>query len=90
MKKLPMQPLIKDKEGVIRFRPNAIVKYLADIARERGIGLNELQLMPFTRKDWEQFMQLTGSSLGYYHDLPFVSDKSVERAEKKAKKAGLR
>ena len=85
-----MQPVFKDPEGVIRFHPNAIVKYLADFARENGTSLNNLQLMPFTRQDWEQFMQLTGSSLGLYHDLTFVSDKSVERAERKAKKAGLR
>ena len=69
-----MQPFVIDEHGVIRFQENSIVRVLLDEATERGFGLNELsRRSEFTQKDWEQFSQLTGYSLGGYHELSFVS-----------------
>ncbi len=77
----PMQPVVKTKDGVHRFKQNSIVEYLRKrAADELGLGLNQLALMPFPQEDWEQFMQLTGYSVCGYCDLSMVSSKSKDAA----------
>jgi hypothetical protein len=73
----PVQPLIEDSEGVVRFKPNALVQFLLD---NGPFDLNELQQRSFSREDWEQFAQLIGWSLSGFADLPYVSDATYERA----------
>ena len=85
-KKPPLQPLHKDDHGVIRFQENAIVRYLLD---HGGIDMNKLAALPFSRADREQFAQLIGYSLCGFGDLSYVRDETYERAEAKARKAGL-
>jgi hypothetical protein len=72
--KNPIQPLSKDAQGTLRFKKNAIVDYLLEWSKQRGLGLNELAAMDFTQDDREQFWQLIGYSLSGYGELSFVSD----------------
>ncbi len=81
-----MQPIIKDKKGVIRFKENAIVRVLLDESSKRGFSLNDLGMRDFTQADWEQFNQLIGYSLCGYHELSMVSDASAFAATRAAKK----
>lgn len=74
----PIQPLITDASGVIRFKANAIVQHLLD---KGGIDLNAIAMMPFSREDREQFAQLIGYSHSGSADLGYVSDEVWAAAE---------
>ncbi len=77
----PMQPVIKTDDNVLRFRPNKIVCYLRDLAREHKLAdLNSLAEMDFSQADREQFAQLIGYSIAGYHELSYVSDESATQA----------
>lgn len=85
----PMQPVVW-VDDVIRFRENAIVRYLLD---HGGIDLNRLASMPgesdtyggaFSPEDWQQFAQLIGYSISGYGDLSYVTDESYAAADKAA------
>lgn len=69
--KHPIQPLEKDKSGVLRFKENAIVRHLLD---NGGIDLNKIAVMDFTADDRQQFAQLIGYSLSGYSELSYVDD----------------
>ena len=88
--KHPMQPLIIDIKGVIRFKPNAIVQYFLDRDREAGPGnsggLNRIPLLPFSKEDREQFAQLIGYSLEGYGELDYVGCRTYNKAAKEAEK----
>ena len=73
----PIQPIIKDAEGVIRFKANKIVRYLLDAG---GIDLNQIALKQFPQEDQEQFAQLIGYSLGGFSELSYVDDITYETA----------
>lgn len=81
--KHPMQPVVLDKDGVVRFKPNAIVKFLLD---EGPFDQRKLALMSFKRSDWEQFAQLTGYSVSGFGDLPYARKKTVAKADAKVEK----
>ena len=77
----PMQPVIKDDDGILRFRENAIVRYLLDLARKHEItDLNSIAALDFSQEDREQFTQLIGYAITGYHELAYVSDESAARA----------
>ena len=80
-KKHPIQPIVTDAHGVIRFKGNAIVRHLLD---HGGIDLNAIAMLDFTQDDREQFTQLIGYSLSGAHDLDYVSDECIEDAEAEA------
>lgn len=82
----PMQPLVRDASGVVRFKENAIVRTLLDWATPRGMSLNELAVMDFSQEDREQFAQLIGYSVGGYGELSYVSDDSCEKAASKERR----
>lgn len=84
--KHPMQPLARDDDGVIRFKPNAIVRFLLDWATPKGMSLNEMAIMNFSQEDREQFAQLIGYSVCGYSDLSYVSDASLAEADRIARK----
>ena len=87
MKRTPMQPLIWS-EGVLRFKPNAVVRYLLD---HGGLDMNTLAGLPFSNEDRRQFLQLIGYSLSGYGEYDYVSDEDYSRAEQQApKKTSLR
>lgn len=77
-----------DSHGIRRFRENAIVSWLLEFSRERGVGLNELALMDFKDDDWQQFAQLIGYSVGGYGELSFVSDEALDMVEDEIAKHG--
>jgi hypothetical protein len=78
----PLQPLITDNQGVVRFKENAIVRYLLDYNGNPGtkIDLNTLATLPFTQEDREQFAQLIGYSLNGFSELSYVSRETYEIA----------
>ena len=78
----PIQPLLKDDNGVLRFKQNAIVKYLLDAG---PFDMNKLLMLPFSQEDQEQFAQLIGYSLSGFGDLSYVSDETYNLAEAKSK-----
>lgn len=79
--KHPTQPLAEDEHGMLRFRPNRIVRFLLNTGR---YDLNQLAEMSFPEEDRVQFAQLVGYSLSGFGELPYVSDKAYARAEKRA------
>lgn len=80
----PMQPVQRDKDNVIRFKPNKIVRFLIDWASNKGMSLNDLALIPFEDEDREQLAQLIGYSINGYGELSYVSDASYAEADRRA------
>ena len=74
----PIQPLESDKNGVLRFKENKIVRFLLDAGK---FNMNDLALMPFSDEDREQFAQLIGYSINGASELEYVSDKTLSKAE---------
>lgn len=78
----PIQPLMTDTLGVVRFKPNGIVDALLDFAKGYGYDLNAIVADPdFSREDLVQFYQLIGYSLSGYGDLNAVSNTDYNAAE---------
>lgn len=75
--KQPIQPLITDQHGTLRFKENAIVRYLLD---NGGVNLNDLARIEFSQDDRMQFAQLIGYSLSGFADLSYVDDATFEAA----------
>lgn len=71
MNKHPIQPLITDSQGVLRFKENPIVRYLLDAG---PFDMNHIACKKFTREDREHFAQLIGYSLSGFGELSYVSD----------------
>jgi hypothetical protein len=87
----PMQPIVQDDHGTIRFRANAVVRSLLDRDTERSRrfpkfparsdgGLNWIATQEFLPEDEEQLAQLIGYSISGYHELSYVSDESAAQA----------
>ena len=76
--KHPMQPVVRDEDGILRFKRNAIVRYLLDAG---PYDLNYLSVMPFSDEDREQFAQLIGYSLNGFSELSYASDEVVAQAD---------
>ena len=81
--KHPMQPIHFAKDKVIRFKQNAIVRFILDAGPN---DLNKLATMDFTKDDWTQFMQLIGYSVSGYGELSFVDKKVIKEADAIAEK----
>lgn len=86
MSDLPMQPVWRDNDGVIRFKPNGIVQYLLDFG---GIDMNLIAIMhkrdgTFTDEEMSQFAQLIGYSVSGFGDLDYVTDEQYKAAEERA------
>lgn len=75
----PVQP-VQFERGVIRFKRNAIVAHLLDWASSRGMSLNDLAIMTFSKDDWTQFAQLIGYSVSGSGDLSYFSRKVLREA----------
>lgn len=78
----PMQPIVMDPHGVVRFKANPIVRLLLDYASERGLDLNKLAIMQFSDEDRSQLAQLIGYSVSGYGDLSYAV--RVEEADQEA------
>lgn len=79
----PLQPVQREKDGVIRFRRNAIVAFLLDAG---PYDMNKLAMMPFSNEDREQFAMLIGYSVSGFGDLPYVSDETYAQAKAAAER----
>jgi hypothetical protein len=75
--KHPIQPLEKDANGTLRFKGNAIVRFLLDSGPH---DMNTLAMKDFSQEDREQFAQLIGYSLPGFGDLSYVSDETYSAA----------
>jgi hypothetical protein len=83
--KHPIQPLVTDKQGVLRFKANAIVRFLLDAG---PYDLNKLALMPFSDEDRRQLAQLqSATASASYGELSYVSNSAYMAADQKAAKA---
>lgn len=85
MKPQPMQPIVWDGKGVIRFQRNEIVCAVLDAATNgQRLDLDDLARMPFRREDREQFAMLIGYSVagftGLGYSRPSTRRKSVRIA----------
>lgn len=74
----PIQPIVKDDNGVLRFKSNAIVEYLL---HHGTTDLNDLARLDFPKEDRQQFSQLIGYSLSGYGELSYVDDETYMTAE---------
>lgn len=72
--------VVIDDKNVARFKENKIVSFLLE---NGGFDMNKLARMRFSDEDQMQFAQLIGYSVSGYGDLPYVSKKSVRKADKK-------
>jgi hypothetical protein len=75
--RFPIQPLYKDEGGVLRFKPNRIVRALLDSS---VLDMSKLAMMDFTNEERGQFAQLIGYSLSGFAELSYVSDETYETA----------
>jgi len=77
-----MQPIV-EVNGILRFKPNRVVRYLLD---HGGIDLNRLAF-EFSGKEYNderaQLAQLIGYSLSGFSELDYVSDEMYDAAIKK-------
>ncbi len=73
----PIQPLIKDGDGVVRFKLNAIVCHLLN---DGPFDLNTIAEKGFSADDEEQFAQLIGYSLSGFGELSYVRDETFDAA----------
>lgn len=74
----PIQPIITDKHGVVRFKENKIIRYLLD---HGGISLNDLAQKDFSVEDREQLAMLIGYSLSGFSELSYVTDDTYNLAQ---------
>lgn len=76
----PLQPLVRDEHGVVRFKQNAIIDWLF---RTGQLDLNRIAI-EVQQQGWQeeaqQLVQLLGYSLSGYGDLSYVTDEAYERA----------
>ena len=77
----PMQPLVSDQHGVVRFKRNAIVEHLL---KHGGIDLNAIARLPFDNRDREQFAQLIGYSVDGFGELGYARPDIVAAADRMA------
>ncbi len=79
--KHPMQPLVTDADGTVRFKENRIVRHLLDFGTD---DMNSLARLPFEPEDYEQFAQLVGYSVGGFGELDYATEESVVAADRAA------
>lgn len=85
--KHPMQPVVRDKNGVHRFKKNRIVDFLITCG---GFDMNEIAIMNFPREDREQFAMLIGYSVSGFGELNYVSEETVRKADVESAKLARR
>ena len=83
--KHPMQP-VEIVDNVARFKANVIVRFLLEWSSPRGVDMNAIAVMNFSREDREQFAQLIGYSVSGASELGYVSDKTIAIARKESER----
>lgn len=79
--KHPNQPVIRDGNGVARFKQNDIVRYLLDSGAS---SLNSLAQMQFDNDDRNQLAQLLGFSVDGFAELDYADMERIQWADKQA------
>lgn len=77
--KHPMQPVGVSKNGIVRFKSNAIVERLLTCS---GVDLNQLLTMEFSNEDLTQFVQLTGASVSHASEQPWFDSAVLALAQR--------
>lgn len=77
----PMQPLYLDVHGVVRFRPNKIVRALLEQGR---FDMNEVARMSPDPVDHMQLAQIIGYSVSGFGDLSYADPAVVAQADRLA------
>lgn len=75
----PMQPILLDSDGVVRFKRNKIVQDLYELHPMHGLDLNEMAIRAYSQEDRNQFAQLIGYSVSGWGDLGCAMD--VDKAD---------
>jgi hypothetical protein len=89
----PMQPLYRDDRGIVRFRPNGIVRRLI---HERIVDVGEIAgwltgEAGVSQDDIDQWWQLMGYSVAGYRGLAegdVISGEAADLAEESARQLG--
>ena len=76
--KHPVQPLIMDKHGIVRFMSNRLVNYMFDVTANIH-GYDFASDYPVAEQ--EQLAQLTGVSLKLFRNLPFATPETIAVAD---------
>lgn len=79
----PMQPLVRDPAGVVRFKANPIVRFLLETSTA---DLDTLARMGFDEEHHEQFAQLIGYSVSGFGELSYVTTRLIVKADKAAER----
>jgi hypothetical protein len=74
----PVQPLIEEDDGTIRFKANPIVQFMLNAG---PFNLNQLGMMPWSAEDRAQLVQLLGYSDVGFGQIPtaIMSNEIYER-----------
>lgn len=82
-KQHPMQPVVEDSEGVVRFQANDLVRDLLDglLKPDLNVIVALVARGRYCTADYEQLMQLVGYSVSGYGDLSRVRPESIARAD---------
>ena len=79
---LPIQPIVADAIGTIRFRPNRLVEHLL---QDGPFDMNHLAVWSQTHgipdEEQAQFAQLIGYSVSGFADLSYVDDNLYARVD---------
>lgn len=81
--KHPRQPIGVDERGTVRFKPNAVLRWLVD---NKHVNLNAIDPDDFPPGDVKQFWQLLGYSVSAWGSLDFVDLKTARACDKAAAK----
>lgn len=79
--KHPTQPLVHDEDGTVRFKMNAIVRFLLDTSKN---DINDLHKMPFSREDHEQLRMLIGYTASAFGELSCADPERVAEVDARA------
>ncbi len=78
--KHPVQPLELDNEGTLRFKQNAIVRFLIDQYSTQALNYIYAE-GDFSWEDYKQFIQLSGYRVSGYKDLEVATNEEVEQLD---------
>ena len=78
----PLQPIVTDPHGTVRFQENEIVRMLLDKASAgQKVDLNDIALWDVPQDDRVQFAQLIGYSVSSFQGLSYVDEESALAAD---------
>jgi DNA-binding CsgD family transcriptional regulator len=86
----PMQPVVLDADGTVRFKANRVVRWMYEQLKQRGLSLNEIyaahDVESEDRDDYQHLMQLIGYSVDGYGELSTSDPEIVQVADRLAAK----